>query len=126
MEMIDKVVGFDVIKAIAYECNYKDFSKAVYKDGRPIYDWSEALWSLLNAKNIYHREVLKLDVLQRGKDDTGFYQNYIYLLVPENSGILWDDYLISLGYVYSKDEIEVCRYYIDYQEGIEDYLLEVE
>ena len=117
----------EIIKAFAYECNYKDFSKATNKDGKPIYDWGEAVWSLFNAKNAYTSSVLKLDVLQRGKDDNGFYQNYIYLLVKEDSDIRWDDYLKSLGYGFTKDTVNVEKIILDwYEEPYDDFILEVE
>ena len=32
----------EIVKAIAYECNYKNFKKDTDKDGDPIYDWGEA------------------------------------------------------------------------------------
>ena len=89
----------ELIEATVYECNYKDFSKATTKDGTPIYDWSNAVWSLYNTKNGYSNAVLKLDILQRGKDENGFYQNYIYLVVRRRSEYMWEEYLKSLGYV---------------------------
>ena len=116
----------EVFEAFAYECNYKDFSKDIYSNGKPVYNWSEALWSLISAKNTYTNSVLKLDVFIRGKDENGFYQNYIYLLVKENSVIRWDEYLKSLGYGYSKRRIKVCRYIIEWDEQFDEYLLEVE
>jgi len=124
MRPSEKTVEKEVFKAIVYECNFKDFSKDVTKDGTPIHDWSEALWHLLNAKNTYNA-VLKLDVLQRGKDENGFYQNYVYLLVEEDSDIDWDGYLKYLGYGFSKSEVNLCRYILEYDEKIDDYLLEV-
>ena len=116
----------ELIEATVYECNYKDFSKATTKDGTPIYDWSNAVWSLYNTRNGYSNAVLKLDILQRGKDENGFYQNYIYLVVRRHSEYMWEEYLKSLGYVYSKYEITLCRIFIDYEEGIDEYLLEVD
>ena len=116
----------ELIEATVYECNYKDFSKATTKDGTPIYDWSNAVWSLYNTKNSYSNAVLKLDILQRGKDENGFYQNYIYLVVKRNSEYMWEEYLKSLGYGFSKYEITLCRIFIGYEEGIDEYLLEVD
>ena len=116
----------EIIKAIAYECNYKNFKKDTDMDGDPIYDWGEAVFALFNAKNSHERSVLKLDIMQRGKDDNGFYQNYIYFVVKKDSPVLWDEYLTSLGYVYTKKEINLCKIVIDYTEGIDDYIVEVE
>ena len=126
MKRNDPILDRKIFKAIAYECNYKDFSKEALADGKRICSWSDSLWSLINAKNTWTSSVLKLDVLLRGKDELGFYQNYVYLLVKKDSPIGWDEYLKSLGYSFTKQEVNVAAYTVEWDEKIDEYLLEVD
>lgn len=105
------------VRAVVYTMGYKDFKGTDE-------EWTSNIWDLFNAKNNYN-QVLKLDVFQGGRDSTGFYPNYVELIVKENSSIDWDGYLESLNYVYRKRDVTLQKLYVDWNENIYDVIVEV-
>ena len=116
----------EIVKATEYLMNWKNFSKETTRDGEPIYDWSDALWRLFNAKNSSRHDIYKLDVIQGGKDENGFYPNIVQLIVKEEDeyNVDWDGYLSSLGYNYSKYEINLLILHPEWNEDICDAIVD--
>lgn len=109
------------IKAVEYICGYKSFKK---EEG---YNWTSAIWDLFNFKNTWsNSSIIKLDVNQFGKDDNGFYENYIDLIVSVDSKVDWDEYLSGLGYGFTKHDITVMKYIVDWDENIDEVVVEVD
>lgn len=86
--------------------------------------WGDAIWELFNTKNMGYRDVYQLDVLQAGKNDYGFYENFIRLTVPVEDQQIWDDYLWRLGYGFKKDEVTLLRILVEWDEGIDEVVAE--
>ena len=109
------------IKAVKYICGYKSFKK---EEG---YDWTSAIWSLFNARNMYsHGSIINIDVGQFGQDENGWYENYVRLIVNKNSRINWDEYLSDLGYGFTKHDITIMKYIVDWDENIDEVIIEVD
>ena len=106
-----------VTKAKEYIMNYKDFK------GNEC-EWTENVWRLFNAKNNNRKDVILLDVLQGGKDENGFYPNFIKLVVTENSAIDWELFLSLLKYDYKIYDVNVKTIFVEWVEDIDEYVVE--
>lgn len=110
----------EIVKATEFSMGYKN-----YNDDNPNgLKWGQAFWELANIKNMGIREVYKLDVRQAGKDDWGFYENFITLIVPKEDEQIWTDYLPRIGYRFTKYDINLLRITAEWDEGIDEVIAE--
>ncbi len=106
------------MKAVRYTMSYKRFKGTDE-------EWTANVWELFNTKN-NSRNVLKLDVLQGGNDGTGFYPNYIELIVKNNDRVDWDSYLEELNYDFDKDDITLLKIEVEWGEDFDEVVAEME
>lgn len=104
-------------KATEYIMNYKDFQGTDE-------EWSMNVWELFNRKN-NSNDVILLDVLQGGNDGMGFYPNFIKLIVKNECNFNWEEYLHSLKYHYRIYDVNVMYFVVDWNEDIDEYIVEV-
>lgn len=93
------------IKAVRYAMPYHKFNEKNYNQRT----WTDAVWELYNIKNMFGSGIIKLDILQAGKNEQGFYENYIEMYVEKKEEAFWDDRLAGLGYGYDKDDATVLK-----------------
>lgn len=93
------------IKAVRYAMPYHKFNEKNYNQRT----WTDAVWELYDIKNMFGRGIIKLDILMAGKNEQGFYENYIEMYVEKKEEAFWDDRLASLGYGYDKDDATVLK-----------------
>lgn len=105
-----------IIKALRYQMNYKDFKEENYYNET----WESAIWSLYNRKNNGYGKIKSIDVGQRGRDNNGFYQNYVQVITTIDADL--DEWLETLGYVFQKDEINLLEYQVEWDENIDEVI----
>lgn len=93
------------VKCVRYAMPYRKFNEKNYNQRT----WTDAVWELYNIKNMFDRGIIKLDIMQAGKNEQGFYENYIEMYVEKKEEAFWDDRLASLGYGYDKEDATVLK-----------------
>lgn len=105
------------VKAVEFICKYSDFTGD---------DWNGALWELYNGINTYGWKAIKLDVRQLGRNESGFYENYVNLIVPVDNADRWAKMLDVLGYGFTREEITVLKYIVEYNPDIDEVVAEID
>lgn len=105
-----------IIKALEYQMNYKDFKEDNYYNET----WESAIWTLYNRKNNGYGKIKSIDVGQRGRDNNGFYQNYVKIIATLDADL--DEWFEKLGYVFQKDEINLLEYQVEWDENIDEVI----
>jgi len=110
----------EIVKATEFSMGFKGFN-----DHNPSgLKWSDAFWEVANMVNCGIREVYKFEVRQAGKDDNGFYENFISLIVPMSDSRIWGEYLERLGFGYREYTINLLRITAEWNEGIDEVVAE--
>lgn len=103
-------------KATIYYCNFKNYTGD---------DWDGDVLRLFSKNATYSHLFAKIELRQGCRDENGFYPNYLYIVVDgEDCQFNVDEMLEAYGFGFRKRRAKVIKVFTDYNDDIDDILIE--
>lgn len=110
-----KMFEVEQVKCVVFTIVYTKQNAEVKKN------WGESYFEFLNAYNSYNNWALKFEMNQGGKDENGFYPNYMYIAVDETCADSKRDLLERYGFNFNEYHETINKIII---EDWDEYMIE--